>query len=121
MSMIVRKPINRCLSIHIKGNEKRLSVPSVAVRETDEGRQNLIETSLCTLMERRQLISGSFNTGEATLSKNERADVSNEPSNPKHVDICIMRLIVTTCLGVPMDYEVTERTRVNNELAPNIH
>lgn len=69
MSMIVRKPINRCLSIQIKGNEKRLNVPSVAVRETDEGRLNLIETSLCTLMERRQLISGSFSTSEATLSK----------------------------------------------------
>lgn len=70
ISMIVRKPINRCLSIHIKGNEKRLSVPSVAVRETDEGRLNLIETSLCTLMEWRQLIPGSFSTGEGTLSKN---------------------------------------------------
>lgn len=115
MSMIVRKPINRCLSIQIKGNEKRLSVPSVAVRETDEGRLNLIETSLCTLMERRQLNSGSFSL------KKERADVSNEPSNPKHVDICIMHLIVTTCLGVPTDYEVTKRTRVNNELVPNIH
>lgn len=69
MSMIVRKPINRCLSIQIKGNEKRLSMPSAAVREIDECRLNFIEISLCTLMERRQLISGSFSTGEATLSK----------------------------------------------------